>query len=129
MHNIVNLPNSIEKLLQTGEERTFNFFKSMYRLNIRIEAENGLAAAFQFWNLPKVVTRLDEVMEDFLYNLTDYARNPKVATADFTSNGVITMLKAICNVQRTILTSPRGIVDKEEFNICGVLKNNDEMRS
>ena len=33
----VNLSNSIEKLLQTGEERTFNFFESMYPLNIRIE--------------------------------------------------------------------------------------------
>ena len=25
------------------------------------------------------------------------------------------MLKAICNLQRTILESPRGIVDKDEF--------------
>ena len=85
---------STEKLLQTGEERTFNFLESMFPLNIRIEAENGLAAAFQFWNLPKVVTRLDEVMEDILYYLTDYDRNPE-STADFIGIGVITMLKAI----------------------------------
>ena len=38
LHNIVNLPNSIEQLLQQGEERTFNFFESMYPLNITIEA-------------------------------------------------------------------------------------------
>ena len=37
----------------------------MYPMNIRIEAENGLAAAFQFWNLPKAVFRLDEIMTDF----------------------------------------------------------------
>ena len=48
LHNIVNLPNSIEQLLQQGEERTFNFFESMYPLNITIEAEKSLAAAFQF---------------------------------------------------------------------------------
>ena len=65
LHNIVNLPNSIEKLLQTREESTFNFFQSMYPLNIRIETENGLAAAFPFWNLPKVVSRMDEGVKDF----------------------------------------------------------------
>ena len=54
LHNIVNLPNSIEQLLQKGEERTCNFFESMYPLNIRIEGENGLDAAFQFWNLPRL---------------------------------------------------------------------------
>ena len=46
-------------------------------------------------------------MQDFLYSLTDYDRN--------TGIGVITMLKAICNVQKTILESPRGIANKEEF--------------
>ena len=57
LHIIVNLPNSIDQLLQQGEVRTFNFFESMYPLNIKIEAENSLAAAFQFWNLSKVITR------------------------------------------------------------------------
>ena len=59
LHSVVNLPISIGDLLKMGEERTFNFFESMYPMNIRIEAEYGLAAAFQFWNLPKVVSRLD----------------------------------------------------------------------
>ena len=53
LHNIVNLPNSIEQLLQQGEERTFNFFESMYPLNIKIEAEHSITAAFQFWNLQR----------------------------------------------------------------------------
>ena len=114
LHDIVNLPTRIEQLLHQGEISTFNFFESMYPLNIRIDAENGLAGEFQFWNLPKVVKRLDEVMEDFLYSLTDYDRNPENTTY-FTGIGVTTMLKAICDVQRTILESPRGIVDKDEF--------------
>ena len=66
LHDVFNLPISIDELLRIGEERTFNFFESMYPMNIKIEAENGLRAAFQFWNLPKVVSRLDEVMVDFL---------------------------------------------------------------
>ena len=86
----------------------------MYPMNIRIEAECGLAAAFQFWNLTKVVSRLDEVMTDFLYNLTDFDMNPE-STANVNSIGVVTMLKAICNVQKTILESPRGIASKGEF--------------
>ena len=61
LHNIINLPTSIDQLLLRGEQRTFNFFESLYPLNIRIETENGLAAAFQFWKISKVVTRLDEV--------------------------------------------------------------------
>ena len=114
LHNIINLPTSIDQLLLQGEQRTFNFFESLYPLNIRIEAENGLAAAFQFWKIPKVVTRLDEVMVEFLYSFTDFDRNPENIT-HFTGIGVTTMLKAICDVQRTILASPRGIVDKDEF--------------
>ena len=88
-----------------GEERRFNFFESMYPMNIRIEAEYNLAAAFQFWNLPKVVSRLDEVMTDFLYSLTDFDMNPE-STVNVNDIGIVTMLKAICNVQKTILESP-----------------------
>ena len=85
-------------------------------MNLTIEAENGLNTAFQFWNLPKVITRLDEVMVDFLYDLKDYDINPE-RTADFSRVDVITMLKASCDVQRTILASPKGIANKEEFLI------------
>ena len=53
-------------------------------------------------------------MEDFLYSLTDYDRNPE-STAYFTGIGVVTMLKAICDVQRTILASHRGIANKDDF--------------
>ena len=83
-------------------------------MNIKIEAENGLTAAFQFWNLPKVVSRLDKVMVDFLYNLTDFDVNPE-STANVNNKEVVTLLKAICNVQKAILESPRGIANKEEF--------------
>ena len=53
-------------------------------------------------------------MVDFLYSLTDYDRNPE-STAYFNGIGVVTMLKAICDVQRTILASPRGIANKDEI--------------
>ena len=72
-----------------------------------------MTAAFQFWNLPKVISRLDEVMVDFRYSLTDFDKNPE-STANINGIGVITMLKAICNVHRTILKSPRGIATKEK---------------
>ena len=114
LHSIINLPTSIDELLKSGDERTFNFFESMYPMNIRIEAVNGLAAAFQFWNLPKVVFRLDEIMTEFLYSLADFNVNPE-STANVTNIGIVTMLKAICKIQKEILESPRGIASKEEF--------------
>ena len=64
--------------------------------------------------MPKVISRLDEVIVDFLYSLTDFDVNPE-STANVNGIGVLTMLKAICNVQKTILESPRGIATKEEF--------------
>ena len=102
LHDIINLPISIDELLRIGDGRAFNFFESMYPMNIKIEAENGLTAAFQFWNLPNVISRLDEVMVDLLYSLTDFDVNPE-STANVNDIRVITMLKAICNVQKTIL--------------------------
>ena len=86
----------------------------MYPMNIRIEAEYGLAAAFQFWNLPKVVLRLDEVMTDFLYSLTDFDMNPE-STANVNSIGVVTMLKAICNVQKLFLKAREVLHPKRNF--------------
>ena len=58
-------------------------------MNLKIEAENGLTAAFQFWKLPKVITRLDKVMVDFLYDLKDHDINPE-KTSDSTRVDVIT---------------------------------------
>ena len=48
LHNIVELPRTFDELILEGEIRTFNFFESMYPLNIRKDAEKGLKAAFQF---------------------------------------------------------------------------------
>ena len=48
LHDIMNLPISIDELLRIGDERTFNFFESMYPMNIKIEAENGLNLYFSF---------------------------------------------------------------------------------
>ena len=86
----------------------------MYPMNIRIAAENGLTAPFQIWKLPKVQTRLDEVMVDILYKLKDYDKDWK-NTAEIISLGAVTMLKAICNVQKAILDSTRDIIDTYDF--------------
>ena len=56
LHSIINLPINIDELLKMRDERTFNFFESMYPMNIRIEAENGLAAAFQFGIYLKLIS-------------------------------------------------------------------------
>ena len=119
LHNSINFTNNSKKHLQIREERSFNFFESMYLMNIKMEAENGLAAAFQIWKIPKVVTRLDKVMVDFLYDLKDYDRDPE-NTAEITSIGAVYMLKAICIVQKTMLASPRGMLNKEDFLITKV---------
>ena len=44
LHDIVKLPMSIDQLLLQGEQRTFNFFESLYPLYIKIEAQNSLSA-------------------------------------------------------------------------------------
>ena len=67
LHNIVELPNTSDKLLQLGEQRTFNFFGSIYLFNIRKDTENGMTAAFQFWKIPKIQIRMDELLVDFLF--------------------------------------------------------------
>ena len=35
LHSIVEFPASVDRLLHQGENRVFNFFESMYPLNIR----------------------------------------------------------------------------------------------
>ena len=52
-----------------GEYRIFNLFESMYPLNIRKEAENGLFSAFQFWKLPKTKMRFDELLTTFYLSI------------------------------------------------------------
>ena len=41
-HHFVNVPNSIDKLLQTGEERAFNFFESMFPMYIKYKQKTDL---------------------------------------------------------------------------------------
>ena len=48
LHNIVEFPINVDRLIHQGEDRVFNFFESMYPLNIRKDAENGLYSAFKF---------------------------------------------------------------------------------
>ena len=76
LHSIVEFPVSMDELLYQGENRVFNFFESMYPLNIRKDAENGLFSAFQFWNLPKTRKRFDELLNDFLFRYKDFSNNP-----------------------------------------------------
>ena len=83
----------------------------MYPLNIRKEAENGLFSAFQFWNLRKTRKRFDELLDDFLFRYKDFSNNPE-CTYDATSFGIVTIMKAIINLQKTILSCPEGILIK-----------------
>ena len=114
LHKIVEYPNTIDKLICAGEERIFNFFESMYPLNIRKEAENGLFSAFQFQKLPKTKTRLDGLLDDFLFQYKDVSINPETTT-DATKFGIVNMMKAIMNLQKTILNFWEGIFNRDEF--------------
>ena len=49
-----------------------------------------------------------------LHDWMKYDKDPE-ETAEITSLGVISMMKAICKVQQTIQMSPRGIIDKDDF--------------
>ena len=86
----------------------------MYLLNIRKDAENGLHSAFQFWNLPKTKMRFDELLDEFVFEYKDLSNNPE-HTFDANKLSMVSMLKAIINLQRTILSLPEGIYDKEDF--------------
>ena len=50
-----------------------------------------------------------------LHKLRDYDKDTE-NTAEIISLGAVTMLKAICNVQKTILDIPKGIIDKGDFS-------------
>ena len=114
LHKIVEYPNTIDRLIRVGEDRVFNFYESMYPLNIRKEAENGLVSAFQFWKLPKTKMRRDELLDDFLFRYKDVSNNPET-TFDATNFGIVTMMKVIITLQRTILGCPEGIFNHDEF--------------
>jgi len=114
LHNIVELPVNVDRLIHEGESRVFNFFESVYPLNIRKDAESGLKSAFQFWNLPNTRMRFDELLDMFLFEYKDFSNNPE-STFDGTNFGIVNMMKAIINLQRTILSCTDGIYDKDCF--------------
>ena len=53
-------------------------------------------------------------MVDFLYELKDCDKDLE-NTVEIISLGAVTVLKAICNVQKAILDSPRGMIGKDDF--------------
>ena len=112
LHNVVEFPCNFDRLIYEGEERTFNFFESIYPLNIRKDAENGLFSAFQFWNLPKTKKIFDELLDEFIFEYKDFDNNPE-CIYDMTKFGIVTMMKAIITLQRTILSE--GIYEKDGF--------------
>ena len=114
LHTIVVFPCNFDELIHEGETRIFNFFESMYPLNIRKDAENGLFSAFKFWNLPKTKNLFDELLEEFIFEYRDVDNNPE-RTYDLTKFGMVTMMKAIINLQKTILDCSEGIYNKDDF--------------
>ena len=73
----------------------------MYLFNIRADIENGITAAFQFWRIPKVQIRMGELMVDFLFEFQGYDEELET-TAEITSLGAVSLLRAVCNVQLAI---------------------------
>ena len=114
LHNIVEFPISVDKLIHDGDKRKFNFFESMYPSNIRMDAENGLPSAFQFWSLPKTRKRFDELLDEFVFEYKDSSNNPE-HTFNANTFGIVSMMRAIINLQKTILSCSEGIYDKECF--------------
>ena len=53
-------------------------------------------------------------MDDFLFQFKDASLNPET-TIDATNFGIVKMMKAIMNLQRTILNCPEGIFNRDEF--------------
>ena len=58
--------------------------------------------------------RFDELLDNFLIEYEDLSINAE-STLDVTSFGVVTMMKAIVNLQRTILSCPERIFDHNLF--------------
>ena len=86
-------------------------------------------SAFQFWKLPKTKTRLDELLDDFLFQFKDISLNLET-TIDATNFDIVKIMKAIMNLQRTILNCPEGIFNHDEFVDNSLMKlrflNKDE---
>ena len=114
LHDIVELPKTFDELINEGEIRTFNFFESMYPLNIRKDAENGLFSAFRFWNVPKTKFLFDNLLDEFMFEYKDSDNNPE-RTYDLTNFGTVTMMKAIILLQKSIIDHSKGTSNKDDF--------------
>ena len=86
----------------------------MHPLNIRKNAENGLFAAFKFWNMPKTKNRFDELLDEFMFEYKDFDKNPE-RTYGVTNFGTTTMMKAIILLQKSILDHSEGTYNKDDF--------------
>ena len=58
--------------------------------------------------------RFDELLEEFVFEYKDLSNNPE-RTYDATNFGIVTMMKAIINLQRTLLSCMEGFYDKDCF--------------
>ena len=57
---------------------------------------------------------MDELLDEFVFEYKDLSNNPE-RTYDATNFGIVTMMKAIINLQRTLLSCTEGIYDKDCF--------------
>ena len=64
--------------------------------------------------MPNTKKRFDELLDEFIFEYKDFDNNPE-CTYDTTKFGIVTMMKAIINLQRTILSCSEGIYDKDDF--------------
>ena len=86
----------------------------MYPLGIRKDTENGLFAAFKFWNMPKTKNHFDELLDEFMFEYKDFDKNPE-RTYGVTNFGTITMMKAIILLQKSILDHSEGTYNKDDL--------------
>ena len=54
------------------------------------------------------------MLDEFVFEYKDLSNNPE-RTYDATNFGIVTMMKAIINLQRTLLSCTEGIYDKDCF--------------
>ena len=54
------------------------------------------------------------MLDEFIFEYKDFDNNPEL-TYDLTNFGVVTMMKAIINLQKTILNCSEGIYNKDDF--------------
>ena len=56
----------------------------------------------------------DELLDEFIFEYKDFDNNPE-CTYDTTKLGIVTVMKAIINLQKTILDCSEGIYNKDDF--------------